>query len=364
MNKKQWETYLIKLVKPVLEDYSNGKLKDRFNSLVDDDNIDNAVVEAVSRSLMGVSTWIESEEYSERKVEMRNIVTKVLINIGNGVENFNFSDHKQKLVEAGHISYALKMAPNSMLGRLTEKQQEKLLFKISESRKITPHLNNWLLFSAMRESMFHKYDHDYDHFMIENTGLALNDWYIGDGIFKDGIYFANDYYNSLVIQPFAYELMNEEMFKRSFNHDLEKILKRYTVHQERSINSNGEYTLHGRSLAYRFGVFHHLAKMSYENIIDDSLSRSGIKNALSEVLYLSFELYNIFDKNGTLTKGITCEQSSVVESYISVGSLYMCSVIFITLGIAEEDEFWQSDDMWTSKKIIKGLEANLDKKIH
>lgn len=364
MSKKQWEVYLLKVVKPVLEDYSKGQLKERFKGLVEDDNMDNAVVEAVSRSLMGVSTWLELDEYSSNKEEMNNIVTKVLINIGNGVENFNFIDHKQKLVEAGHISYALKMAPNSMMGSLTIEQQAKLMIKIGESRSITPHLNNWLLFAAMRESMFHKYEYDYDRFMIENTALALNDWYIGDGVFKDGIYFANDYYNSLVIQPFAYELMNEEMFKRSFKHDLEKILKRYTVHQERSINSNGEYILHGRSLAYRFGVFHHLAKMSYENLIDDSLTRSGIKNALSEVLFLSFEQYSIFDENGTLTKGITCEQSSVVENYISVGSLYMCSVIFIALGIVESDEFWQGNNMWTSKKIVKGLEANLDKKIH
>lgn len=364
MNKKQWEVYLLKVVKPVLEDYSKGTLKERFTGLTEQDNMDNAVVEAVSRSLMGVSTWLESGEYSENKEEMHQIATKVLINIGNGVENFNFIDHKQKLVEAGHISYALKMAPTAMIGSLTIEQKEKLFFKIAESRKITPHLNNWLLFAAMRESMFHKYEHDYDRFMIENTALALNDWYVGDGVFKDGIYFANDYYNSLVIQPFTFELMNEEMFKRSFKHDLVKILKRYTVHQERSINSNGEYTLHGRSLAYRFGVFHHLAKMSYEGLIDESLSPSGIKNALSQVLHQNFEQYDIFDNNGTLIKGITCEQSSVVESYISVGSLYMCSVIFIALGIDEEDEFWQGDDLWTSKKIILGMEANLDKKIH
>lgn len=365
MNKEKWESYMLQVVKPVLDDYSNCRLSLKLETADSSESTtNNAIVEAVCRSLIGISAWLESDEYSSSKAEMREIVRQVMINIGNQEEGFNFYDHKQKLVEAGHIAYALKMAPQTMFYCLDDVQQEKLMKAIAKSKTIVPHLNNWLLFSAVRESMFHKLGYDYDRFIIENAGLALNDWYIGDGVFKDGIYNAYDYYNSFVIQPLAFELIEEERFKLVFNHDPKRIFQRQMVHQERAITSTGEYAFHGRSLAYRFGVFHHLAKMCLEGIYDDTLSKSGVKNALSEVIRPFFEEFTIFDENGYLVKGITAEQKSVTEAYVSSGSLYMCSVIFLVLGIAKDDEFWTGDELWTSKKIWLGYEACLDKKIH
>lgn len=364
MEKEKWEKYLLQVVMPILEDYSNCQLSQKLEPKVVPGNLDNAIVEAVSRSLMGISAWLENEEYSPQKAEARQIVKQVMINIGNREEGFNFSDHKQKLVEAGHLSYAMKMAPNTLFNCLSSDQKENLIEVIIESRTIVPHLNNWLLFSAVRESMLHKLGYDYNQFVIENAGLALNDWYIGDGVFKDGIYNAYDYYNSIVIQPLAYELLEEERFQAVFKHDPIKIFKRQMVHQERAISSTGEYAFHGRSLVYRCGVFHHLAKMSLESIIDETLSRSGIKNALSEVVKQYFENFSIFDEDGILIKGVVAKQESITEPYVSIGSLYMCSLIFLVLGIDKDDEFWTGNDSWTSKKIWLGQEACLDKKIH
>ena len=43
------------------------------------------------------------------------------------------------------------------------------------------------------------------------------------------------------------------------------------------------------------------------------------------------------------------------EGYINTGSLYLCSAVFLPLGLAPEDAFWSApDEPWTSVKLWSG----------
>ena len=47
------------------------------------------------------------------------------------------------------------------------------------------------------------------------------------------------------------------------------------------------------------------------------------------------------------------------ERYISTGSLYLCSAVFLPLGLDENDPFWSApDEDWTMKKLWKGRNLN------
>ena len=49
------------------------------------------------------------------------------------------------------------------------------------------------------------------------------------------------------------------------------------------------------------------------------------------------------------------------EEYISTGSLYLCSTVFLPLGLRQDKEFWSlPDEDWTSKKIWSGLDMPAD----
>lgn len=62
--------------------------------------------------------------------------------------------------------------------------------------------------------------------------------------------------------------------------------------------------------------------------------------------------------------GFNGHQSNIGEMYISTGSLYLCSVIFLPLGLPETDEFWSSpEELYTQKKAWQGKEFPIDSRL-
>ena len=58
---------------------------------------------------------------------------------------------------------------------------------------------------------------------------------------------------------------------------------------------------------------------------------------------------------GWLKIGVFGSQPSLGEEYISTGSLYLCSAVFLPLGLSPAHPFWKDPDCdWTSKKIWSG----------
>ena len=63
----------------------------------------------------------------------------------------------------------------------------------------------------------------------------------------------------------------------------------------------------------------------------------------------------MFDPDGWLQIGVCGHQPEMGERYISTGSLYLCSTVFLPLGLDENDPFWSAPDAdWTMKKLWKG----------
>jgi hypothetical protein len=64
---------------------------------------------------------------------------------------------------------------------------------------------------------------------------------------------------------------------------------------------------------------------------------------------------DMFDGDGWLRIGVFGHQPRMGEYYISTGSLYLCSAVFLPLGLAESALFWQGQDLpWTQKRIWAG----------
>jgi hypothetical protein len=65
-----------------------------------------------------------------------------------------------------------------------------------------------------------------------------------------------------------------------------------------------------------------------------------------------------FTKDGWLTIGLYGSQPDLADVYITTGSLYICTDIFVALGLPDTDEFWSaSAEPWTSLKVWKGQDA-------
>jgi hypothetical protein len=217
------------------------------------------------------------------------------------------------------------------------------------------------------EVFFCRYGLEYDTFRIEyGVREFLGHWYKGDGIFSGGMQFHLDYYNSIVVQPFLSAILDVVSIRTGRNdiylEKLELINKRYAEIQERMINADGSFSVVGKSVAYRAGIFHHLADMSLRKRLPDTLAPPKIREALFAVIKKTLQVPDTTDKNGWLRNGLCGEQTGLEDSYITTGSLYMYMNVFLPLGLPNSDSFWHLPSKpRTSVNIRNGDNVNIDK---
>ena len=136
---------------------------------------------------------------------------------------------------------------------------------------------------------------------------------------------------------------------------------RYAAVQERMIGPDGSYPPLGRSLAYRAGAFQHLAQAALQHRLPPELDPGQVRSALTAVLRRTLDAPGTFTDTGWLEVGVAGRQPTLGESYISRGSLYLCSTAFLPLGLPESDPFWSRPEMdWTAKAIWSGQARGLD----
>jgi hypothetical protein len=114
-------------------------------------------------------------------------------------------------------------------------------------------------------------------------------------------------------------------------------------------------------LAYRFGAFQLLSKITLMHALPGDIKPQQVRAALYTVIKRQLEATGTFDNKGWLQIGLYGHQPGIGEGYISTGSLYLCSEAFLILGLPVSDELWQkADEDWTSKKVWKGEDISTD----
>ncbi len=190
-------------------------------------------------------------------------------------------------------------------------------------------------------------------------------WYKGDGIYGDGPDFHWDYYNSFVIQPMLLTITRTlaaaGKADKAFADKVLARAQRYATVQERLINADGSFAAFGRSLAYRCGAFQLLGQVALQGELPPALPPGQMRAALTAVIHRTLDAPGTFDARGWLQIGLCGHQPSLGETYISTGSLYLCTVGFLPLGLPATDAFWSSPAQpWTSQKIWSGVDVPVD----
>ena len=95
--------------------------------------------------------------------------------------------------------------------------------------------------------------------------------------------------------------------------------------------------------------------------LPDGVAPAQVRGALTAVIRRTLEAPGTFDADGWLRIGFCGHQPGVGETYISTGSLYLCAVALLPLGLAESDEFWSAPPQrWTSAKAWSGEPFAID----
>jgi hypothetical protein len=375
-DRKLWLSYMDKIARPVLSNIAQDKLKQNMPVLLSD-HIDNgpsrakvAYLEAFGRTLSGIAPWLNLEGGDAAEVKLRNQYREwALKGIANAV-NPQAKDYLQwnggqPLVDASYVAFALVRSP-WLWEHLDSHVKQQVVDALKITRSTLPVYTNWILFSGMIEAFFCKYDLGEDPLRTEfGVREFTQHWYVGDGMYSDGMQFHLDYYNSIVIQPnLATILQVYGEKKKAYLREAERartIAQRYAEILERQINTDGSYPATGRSIVYRAGVFHHLANMAYTKQLPASLPPAQVRCALTAMIKKTLESPSTFTADGWLNIGLYGKQPGLADFYITTGSLYICSNIFVPLGLPETDDFWSGAPLpWTSVKVWSGADVKAD----
>ena len=188
---------------------------------------------------------------------------------------------------------------------MDDQVRQNVILSLKESRSTIPVYSNWILFTGMIEAFFCKYNLPYDAVRIEYGIREFSkNWYVGDGMYSDGMEFSLDYYNSYVIQPYLSNILDavKNIDNRFdwFLPQMEKIASRYAEIQERSINSDGSFPAYGRSIVYRGGAFHHLSDMALKHKLPEDMEPARVRCALTAVIKKTLDAPGTFSKEGWL----------------------------------------------------------------
>ena len=89
--------------------------------------------------------------------------------------------------------------------------------------------------------------------------------------------------------------------------------------------------------------------MALRRALPEGVSPAQVRGALTAVIRRTLEAPGTFDADGWLQIGFCGHQPGVGETYISTGSLYLCAVGLLPLGLPASDEFWSAPPQpWTS----------------
>lgn len=369
-----WVGLMQRLADPVLKNLANGTLKARMPVEQATSATNRPAVthlEALGRLVAGLAPWIALAEDATPEGKLRaqyaDLSRRAIASAVDpkSPDALNFTQYRQPLVDAAFLGHGIVRARTVLGDTLDPTTKKQLVAALESTRTISPGFNNWLLFSAMVEAALSVLGAPWDRMRVDYALRQHEQWYKGDGIYGDGPELHVDYYNSFVIQPMLLDVL--DLFKaempawKEMATRVEARAKRYAAILERLVAPDGSFPAIGRSIAYRCGAFQLLAQMALRKQLPDGVTAAQTRGALTAVIRRTLDAPNTFDANGWLRIGLCGHQPGVGETYISTGSLYLCSMGFLPLGLPVTDDFWSAPAQpWTAVRAWSGQPFPID----
>ena len=366
--RRYWVVVMEKIARPVLANLAKRelKLKMPLEEQAGSERKTWTHLEAFGRLLSGIAPWLalEPQPGSEGplQVEFVKLAQTALAAATDpqSADFLNFSDGGQALVDTAFLAQGILRAPKILWEPLEPRVKAQVIAALKSSRQIpTPDHNNWVMFAAMVEAMLLEAGEPVRPERLQDCVRKMLGWYVGDGVYGDGDFFHFDFYNSFVIHPMLLEVLavlkkHDPQFAADYAQELERA-QRFAEIQERLIAPDGSFPSIGRSTTYRFGAFQLLAQISLHHELPEKIKPAQVRSALTAVIHKMIEMPGTFDAAGWLRIGFCGHQPALGESYISTGSLYLCTAGLLPLGLPATDEFWSAPPArWTAQKLWAG----------
>ena len=369
-----WLGHLQRLSEPVLSNLAAGTLKARMPVEEEPGANRRGVthLEAVGRLLAGIAPWLDLDAGDADEQALRSRYVE-LTHRGlaqaldpSAPDALNFTTGGQPLVDAAFLAQGVLRAPRALQQQLPAPTRARLIEAFESARVTQPGFNNWLLFAATVEAGLMALGAPWDRMRVDYALRQHGQWYRGDGAYSDGPAFHWDYYNSFVIHPMLVDVLaacgDQHRAWAALRTQQDARARRYAAVLERLVAPDGSFPPIGRSLAYRCGAFHALAQSALRKQLPEQVPPGQAREALSAVIARTLDPPGTFDAQGWLTIGLAGHQPGVGERYISTGSVYLCAMVLLPLGLPPDDPFWaEPPQAWTGKRAWAGEEFPIDR---
>lgn len=252
-------------------------------------------------------------------------------------------DYDQRLVEMAVFGFALAAIPEQIWSPLTQKEQEQLYSWLNQINSHPCYDCNWLFFNVLVNVGFRRVGCPYDAEQLENNLKRMDDFYLGDGWYSDGINGHSDYYVPFAIHYYALlyaKLMEQEDPERS--QVFKERARLFATEFLGWFAPDGSALPYGRSLSYRFAQSAFWGALVYAGV--EVFPVGVVKGLVLRNLRWWFS-QPIFDAGGVLTIGYTYPNLVMAENYNAPGSSYWALKTFLPLALSAEHPFWKEEEL-------------------
>lgn len=250
----------------------------------------------------------------------------------------DYGDGEQAYVEMAALAFGLWMTPQKVWNPLSDKEKEQFqqwLLQIN-SHKISD--NNWLFFRILVNCGLRHVKASYSEKQLKQDLDRVDEFYLGDGWYSDGITKQRDYYIGFAMHFYSLiyaKLMGEEDPERSARY--KERAARFAQDYIYWFGTRGEALPFGRSLTYRFAQVSFWCALAFAGV--EAFSWGVIRGIINRHFRYWFS-QPILDCEDKLTLGYAYPNLTVCEGYNSPNSPYWSWKAFLILAIDEEHPVW------------------------
>ncbi|WP_100405614.1 DUF2264 domain-containing protein [Bacillus solitudinis] len=251
-------------------------------------------------------------------------------------------DYDQRIVEMAVYGFSLALAPEKIYHPLTKEEKTNLITWLSQINHCKAYDCNWLLFVVLVNLGLKSVGVPYDKEKMEQNLNRIDEFYLSDGWYSDGVGAHCDYYTSFAIHYYCLlyaKLMEKEDRERSTRYK-----ERAGLFAEQFIywfSKDGSALPYGRSLSYRFAQVSFWSALVFAEV--EAFSYGEMKGIILNHLRWWCE-QPIFHQDGTLSIGYAYPNLVMAENYNSPGSPYWGMKTFLILALPSDHPFWQAEE--------------------
>jgi hypothetical protein len=341
MNKQEYQKLLFKVISPLKKYYSEGNARVRIG--VEAAWYENISVEteAFARPLWGlVPFWAGGGS----DADFDKIYANGLAN-GSDPESEEYwgecTDRDQRFVEMAAMAYGMLLAPEKAWEPLSDSAKNNLaawLWQINEHEVCD---SNWRFFRILVNIALKKRGMKYSESHIKSDLQRIDEFYLENGWYKDGVQNQKDYYVAFAIH--FYSLIFAKFMNEDYPDYCEKFKQRANDFAKDFIYwfaEDGEALPYGRSLTYRFAQVAFWSACVYADVRPFPI---GVIKGIIERNRSTWDESNMFDNANLLTIGYKYPNMFMAENYNALGSPYWGLKSLLVLALPDDHEYWSAE---------------------